>query len=322
MTGQPPLIALSNVIIDVVTEKDGTAYPPMAGGAGLYAALAMASWWPQVGLVAGVGDDFAEASGGIAAAYSLLPEALILRDQHCIRSELTYHPDGSGRTERAVYGPDHFGRMAVSPAQIPASLLPALGSYIFQAGDPIFWQEVQARRGDLGTLLWEVDCRMTRDGSPDDFAAVASQADVVSLNLDEARDLLGQGAPNDLFARLCTLSPAIVILRMGDRGALAGSAAIPPVHIKPPPHQVVDVTGGGNAFSGGFLAGLCARPGDIEHAGRCAAAAAACAIAQRGPPAPPDRALLHQLYATTMIRSVGSDDHSSFKSQEADVTIR
>jgi sugar/nucleoside kinase (ribokinase family) len=48
---------------------------------------------------------------------------------------------------------------------------------------------------------------------------------------------------------------------------------------------VVDVTGGGNAFCGGFLAGWCIRPGDLEHAGRCAAASAALAIAQIGLPA-------------------------------------
>ena len=47
-----PLLALSNVIIDRVRESDGREHPPCSGGAGLYAAVAMRMWWPDVALVA------------------------------------------------------------------------------------------------------------------------------------------------------------------------------------------------------------------------------------------------------------------------------
>ena len=49
---------------------------------------------------------------------------------------------------------------------------------------------------------------------------------------------------------------------------------------------MVDVTGGGNSFRGGFLAGSCQKPGDLEHAAGCGAAAAAICIARYGLPKP------------------------------------
>lgn len=305
-----PLIALSRVIIDFVTERDGAAHPPAAGGAGLYAAAAMACWAPHVALVAGVGEDFTEVSGGIADAYGFAPEGFIVRAPNSTRSELIYHPDGQRRTERALHGPEHFTHMAVSPAQIPQRLLPAIGTYMFQDGDPAVWEALQQRRSELGTLLWEVDCALTRHCTVREFARLAQQSDIVSINLDEAQDLLGEATPQQLFAGLSGLSCAIMILRMGSQGAYVGSPQCEPLHILPPPHQVVDVTGGGNAFGGGFLAGLSERPGDIRHAARCAAAAAACAIAQRGAPSPPPPALLDRLYRTTMIRVAGAPDVS------------
>ena len=322
MKPTPPLLAMSNVIIDIVTERDGTVRPAIAGGEGLYAALAMACWWPRVGLVAGVGADFAAISAGITQAYDLLPDTLIVRDSHSIRSELVYHADGNGRTERALFGPEHFARMDVTPDQIASHVLPAGGTYFFRDDDPGFWSGIAARRDALGVLLWEVDCRMTRAGTPARFAARAAQVDIVSLNLDEARELLGDGrGPVDLFGALCALAPSVMILRMGSRGAFVGCAGGEWLHIAPPPHPVIDPTGGGNAFTGGFLAGLCQRPGDLHHAGRCAATAAACAIAQRGPPPPPERALLDRLYKATVVRNFGPADPDPPICQEPHVPV-
>ena len=149
-------------------------------------------------------------------------------------------------------------------------------------------------------------------------------SDIVSLNLDEAQDLLGHAAPRDLFGQLCTLIPQVtIVLRMGNRGAFVGNVESGAFHVQPPRHPVIDVTGGGNAFSGGFLAGLCNRPGDVVHAGRCAAAAAAIAIAQRGPPpVPPEPELLDQLYHATTIRPIGSPDLPIILSKEPDVPVR
>ena len=79
----------------------------------------------------------------------------------------------------------------------------------------------------------------------------------------------------------------MVVLRMGKDGALV-SDPISRLHVRPPHAPVVDVTGAGNAFCGGFLAGWISG-GSIEHASRMAAAAAAKTIAQYGPPDPRDR---------------------------------
>jgi sugar/nucleoside kinase (ribokinase family) len=298
MTG--PILVFSNVIIDHVRDAGGVEHAPSAGGAGLFAAAGASAWWKPVALVAGVGEDFDTLTGGLADAYGFDRRGLVFRGPHSIQSRLIYEPDG-GRSETPIMGADHFRRLQLTPADLDESLLPAAGTYLFRDDDPDFWAAVEALRPSLGRILWEIDCRLARPEKRAAFGKLASQVDIVSLNLAEGQAMLGPLAPGDLAAGLISLGCSTVLLRMGAEGALVAGAGVM-LHVTTPAHRVVDVTGGGNAFSGGFLAGYCARPGDLDHASRCAAAAAAHAISEPGvpPPAAPD--LLIRLARDTGVR--------------------
>ena len=75
------------------------------------------------------------------------------------------------------------------------------------------------------------------------------------------------------------------------------------LRLHPPASRVVDVTGAGNSFCGGFLAGWC-HTHDLEWAARAAAAAAAQTIAAFGPPERIERETLDALAEATVITYV------------------
>jgi sugar/nucleoside kinase (ribokinase family) len=103
-----------------------------------------------------------------------------------------------------------------------------------------------------------------------------------SLTLSEARDLLDLQEPEDITNQLLLAGANIVVLRMGAAGALIADRRRR-LRLLPPASRVVDVTGAGNAFCGGFLAGWC-NAQDLEGAARAAAAAAARTLLDYGPP--------------------------------------
>ncbi|KIR69343.1 hypothetical protein I314_00453 [Cryptococcus bacillisporus CA1873] len=81
--------------------------------------------------------------------------------------------------------------------------------------------------------------------------------------------------------------PAIIV-RAGELGAYTLSTSwtgwVPAFWTKVDQSRIVDVTGGGNSFLGGLVAGLLISDGDIRTASIYASTAASFAIQQRGPP--------------------------------------
>jgi sugar/nucleoside kinase (ribokinase family) len=299
MSNQRPILVMSNVILDDVQYPDGALHPRTLGGAAVYAAAAASMWWGQIGIVAGVGSDFDETAGAALARYGIRRDGLIVRDANTIKSKLVYHADGE-RSETPVYGGDHFARLQLTPADIPEVLLPAAGTYIFRDTWPDFWSAFQSSRKYLGTVMWELQGDAAQARNLSFIAALFRQVDLFSLNIAEAHRILGSSAPESIVTQLVGAGAPVVVLRMGADGALVSNGPAQ-LHVKPPPSPVVDVTGGGNAFCGGFLAGWCQRPGDLEHASRCGAASAALTLAQHGLPSSIIRRDLLRLYDTTGI---------------------
>jgi sugar/nucleoside kinase (ribokinase family) len=278
-----PILVLSNIIIDDLWLADGTHLPHTLGGAATYAAVAARLWWDEVAIVAGVGTDLAAVTQGRLAAFGLRGEGHLARSPHTIQSRLVYRPDGS-RTETPAHGPDHFATLQIAPGDIPSALLPAAGTYVFRDLDMAYWAGIRDRRGELGTILWELQ----DDGIAGrwaDVAALLPLVDLFSFNLSEARSLLGDMAVGDMASAVLAAGARAVVLRMGAEGALVATPE-QRFGVTPPPSAVVDVTGGGNAFCGGFLAGWLTGKGNPVFAARRAAASAAHALAQFGPANP------------------------------------
>lgn len=281
MIGPRPLLVLSRIIIDDLHFADGSVRAGTPGGAGLHAATGAALWWPRIAPVAGIGSDIHGVTLGMLLGERFATEGLLPRDPYSARSKLVYLENGD-RMETSLLGPDHFARLEVSTADIPPGLLPAAGTYIFRDTDADFWRGVEKMRPSLGTILWELQADASTPHHMPMLRALLPTVDVFSLNLSEGRGVFGDVPPAIMLDRLLAAGARLVLLRMGARGAIAATPT-QRLHALPPPCDVIDETGGGNSFCGGFLASLCDAPDNIRLALRRASASAACTIGQIGP---------------------------------------
>jgi sugar/nucleoside kinase (ribokinase family) len=115
---------------------------------------------------------------------------------------------------------------------------------------------------------------------PTNFLEWASGGQLVFPNLLEGRLLTGRDEPDAIVEALLE-SFSVVALKLGPDGALAGSADGRRVRLAAPPAEVVDSTGAGDAFAGGFLAGWLAG-GDVAECMARAVATAARSVGRIG----------------------------------------
>ncbi|ACL60880.1 ribokinase [Methylobacterium nodulans] len=159
----------------------------------------------------------------------------------------------------------------------------------FEIGEaPIAEAFRRARAAGVATLL-----------NPSPFrpvpAALLADTTILVLNATEAAALredlgLPTGAWEDLVAALLARGPRIVVVTLGERGALAREAGGPLLTQPAFPVAAVDTIGAGDAFTAGLAVALVEnRP--LAEALRQAAACGACVVARPGVfDALPDRA--------------------------------
>ncbi len=111
--------------------------------------------------------------------------------------------------------------------------------------------------------------------SPDDVAGVLPQVDYFVPNDDEAAALTGVQDPRAQAERLLELGAGTVIVTLGERGVVAGSAD-GVIELPAPRVEVVEPSGAGDAFAAGLVYGLLegwAFPRCLEFAGMLGASA-------------------------------------------------
>ena len=298
-----PIVVLSSVIIDEITLPDGRRRADVLGGAGTHSAIGASAWWPSVAIVAGVGRDLNGLTRRQMTGLGIRTEGLLIRDEQTIRNRLVYRNDGE-RTETPVLGVEHFQKMQTGPDDVPHALLPAVGTYFFCDLRGDFWAAFHRRRRLLGTTLWELHGGAANASATPLVTQRLSAVDIFSLNLVEARALLGIEEPHAIVSRLLTFGAGIVVLRMGAFGALIGTSRHR-LRTYPPACHVVDVTGAGNAFCGAFLAAWC-KSGDLQWTARAATAAATQCVARYGPPQRIDHQALDALATATKVEDAGA----------------
>jgi 2-dehydro-3-deoxygluconokinase len=103
-------------------------------------------------------------------------------------------------------------------------------------------------------------------------------ADIALPGLDDARQITGLDAPEDIVRAFHEMGPEVVALTLGEEGALLGHAGTI-THIPGVPVPAVDATGAGDCFDGAFLTRL--SKGDAPEAA-CRYAVAASALSVQG----------------------------------------
>ncbi len=266
----PNFLAIGSIIIDDIVYPDGRTSMGVLGGGGTHAAYGIAFSGEKPGLVGLVGEDL---PGDIRARLEA--------DFDCAGLVWTRHPQVRGwqifewnglrneifRVE--VIEPFMFGPAADSP-DIPFESVS--GFTLLRAPEHVVsWR---ARFPDA-VLLWEPVRIFMLSADHEAFLTGIAQADIVSPNLHEAQTMYGIEDELEIMRRMLADGVKVAALRMGELGSLVARRGAGLAHYIPAVEvaEVVDQTGAGNTYCGGFLVGFC-REGDIIEAGCYGAAAA------------------------------------------------
>lgn len=285
---------LSHIVIDEIYDPAGRHTHDDVGGAGAYAAVG-ASLVSPAGtslLVSGTGrSDLVELTKW-CRDRSIDARGLFVVGDHGPRTRIEYFTDGE-RVESPVYGLAHFDGHTPLPLHLPAALdgsdLAAL--YLFHSAEEEYWKHIERfRQSSPVPILWELSAEATTKTLEDTVRQRSALVDVVSLNRTEAFSLFGTSSFDEATRSASELAP-IVLLRIGGDGSLLlendRQTRIPAA-----PTTAADPTGGGNSYSGAFIAAY-RESGNAEWAARYAAAAAATVIATPGAPLVDDALRAH-----------------------------
>ena len=279
-------VAVGSVIIDDIVYPDGRTSMGVLGGGGTHAAYGMAFAGEQPALVALVGEDLpAEIHARLELDFDI--SGLVWSEHQQMRAWQIFEWDGVRNEifrvdiiEPFMFGPD------ADSMDIPFA--DARGMTLLRAPEHVAsWRA----RFPSATLLWEPMRIFMLSADHEAFLSGIPHADIVSPNLHEAQTMYGVEYEAEILRRMLADGCKVVALRMGELGSLVarqgdGKAyAIPAVDVA----ELVDQTGAGNAYCGGFIVGW-RRERDLPTAGCYGAAAASFTLEYVGcAEIPPER---------------------------------
>lgn len=278
----PRLVCLGNLTIDDVVLPDGTERPGCTGGDALYASLAARLFEPRTEMVAPVGSDWPASTSLQIRTAGLSEAGLLPRDIPSLHNRVAYDADG-GRVWTLFNGDDAFHILSPTVTDIPQSFLKAeiflILAMTLEAQIDLV-HGLKDRPGSLVALDMQEDYIR---GNEQVLRNLIGQCDIFMPSADEAQQLLGHQDWEAAARTFADLGPQVVVLKLGADGVLVHDRATDRmIRVPPFPGQVVDTTGAGDSFCGGFLAALLQDRGDLESAARAGAVAAAFAVSDYG----------------------------------------
>ncbi|MGZ2257115.1 carbohydrate kinase family protein [Roseobacter sp. A03A-229] len=305
----PELVTVGGLTVDNVVAADGTVALDRAGGNGAYAAVGALSLVDRVGLVSHAVASYPQKTlrrleaGGVDLGGVVFSEGQLtagswfLYDAEGRRQEGLTAPaaalsEAGFRTDRLT--PTQAARwqetLAARPAetgysefrqihplradQVPQAWLDARGVHLAPSGLDVM-REMIALFSPKGARI-TADPGAHLSGLP--LEAIADILGVLDAFLPsevEVRALVSGASPADALAVLADICPGAVAVKLGPAGVLLWNRATASAHMLPAAAaRTLDPTGAGDAFCGGFLAGL-TRTGDPMRAAQIGAQAAA-----------------------------------------------
>jgi sugar/nucleoside kinase (ribokinase family)/D-arabinose 5-phosphate isomerase GutQ len=277
------VVIVGNLTLDDVVLPTGETRMGAVGGNSLYAALGARLWEPNVGLVTRRGEDFPPEH--LATLNSLGISTDGVRDilGPTVRNWVVYEDDGR-RTWIYRTPPGRSFDVAVQPDDLPERWLLAEPTPVFH----IAATSLSAAEGLVSRLIERGRApRITLDthedwdrGSFERVLALAARVHAFLPGGEELSALTGIDDPEAALAAVADLPTPIIVVKLGANGCIVRDRAEPtaPVRVGISPGPVVDVTGAGDAFCGGFAAGLAVGRAPVEAA-RLGAVSAGFAVA-------------------------------------------
>lgn len=227
------------------------------GGNVLYSAIGAKIWGVPVGIVTPVGEDYPQAyldeledRGFDLAGVCRVPHpsfhVWILHETHT-RRQIIYRLD-SGTNVYLDPKPDYLPKMIRSAKG--AHICPILGSSQAALMEHLFSLKVPTFL-DLIVIPDQIDVTTGHQ------RALWPNLSAFLPSIEEVRTLWGDQPFINLIHELEKYSPPVFAIKLGDRGCLVREPKDDQIyHVPAYPARVVDSTGAGDAFCGGFMVGL------------------------------------------------------------------
>lgn len=269
---RPRVIVVGNLTIDDVVLPDGTTHMSSVGGNGLYTALGVRLWQPSVGLVTRRGEDFPHNLTAMLNSLGVAADGVVDIPGPTVRNWVVYEANGERhwiyRTPR-----ERSREVAVQPGDLPVEWLEAeLPPVVHVTAMPLDAAEaiVDRVRSISPRAIITLD---THEDYVVDYRqrlrALAGKVDAFLPSRAESADLMGYDDPRRAITDLSILPTPVIVIKMGAEGVLVWDKARGTLHEVGVAHgPVVDVTGAGDAFCGGFAASLSLGYGPVESAQR------------------------------------------------------
>ena len=314
----PDYAFVGGLRMDYLITPDGRTADGVFGGNAAFAAVGARLWTQpgQTAIIAKSGSAFPQEWLAALARHGILTECVIQLDEPVEQRTFFVHLTGEERDESQPE--EHYRRLGLP-------LPEGLRGYVQASShaDEDVYRPLRIRPQEVPPGCWP---QRALHFSPTDWATMsaclpaAQEAQIPQISVDpglwarlqpletirelirrchvflpsemEARWMLGETlSSRELVRRLAHLGPGTVVLKAGKEGALVyqreGERL---VHVPAYPARVVDVTGAGDAFCGGFAVGL-AQTGDPVQAACMGAVSASFVVEGFG--------ALHALEAST-----------------------
>lgn len=239
------ITVVGSVGLDTVETPSGRVEDAL-GGAAVYFSLAAANFVP-VNLVGIVGDDFPDAHVKLLQSKPINLDGLERAPGKTFRWTGKYHDDVNERdtldTQLNVFETFH-PKLPESTRDAPYLFLgnihPALQLEVLDQAKPKFI--------GLDTMNLWIDITLP------ELKAVLARVDCLIINDGEAKQLTGELNLRDAARAIQGMGPSIVVIKKGEHGCMLFGAdgeifAIPAL----PLEIVMDPTGAGDSFAGGFM---------------------------------------------------------------------
>lgn len=281
-------LSIGSIIIDDIVMPDGRKKIGILGGGLTHAAMGMRVWTDQVGLISSVGGDFDRDQIALLKTYFDTSGICINKEVPTPRAWQVFDEDG---TRHETFQTDFSQMAACIPKHDDLSDNFNGFSGIHLQCPPhevALWVRTLRTRGccdatgQCQVILWEPWDEFCIPENKALFKQNSMQVDIVSPNLREARILTGLNEPLEIMSELRDYGARVVALRMAEAGSLVldqhGVITAIPAY---PINKIIDVTGAGNAYCGGFVVGY-ARTGNVEKAGWYGGVSASLTLHQFG----------------------------------------
>jgi sugar/nucleoside kinase (ribokinase family) len=280
MLRAPQYFTAGGLRVDYLITPHQQVHLRQIGGNAVYSAVGARIWADQVGILSRVGDNYPrewlnrlERAGigtqgvrRVAGRHDMRTFYAYLDLETRVDSDPARHFAALGKSLPAdllgyvdsTPGQDvqHFTPLAVRPSDLPTSYLGARAAHLCPQG----WVSHRTLARACAQLgMWvslDPGERYVRTELADQVVSLLRWVDAFLPSEREVELLMGQGDHWKAACRFAEAGPSVVVIKAGSKGSLVYDHRARKCWMAPAyPTDVVDVTGAGDAYCGGFMVG-------------------------------------------------------------------